>query len=659
MKTALLALVSCAACAAAPSEEWKFVQTLDVDRPCLMKLGLPAETLGAARPGLEDLRILDPAGREVPYLIERPVRGAAVMRAPKKFGATLEGKTTVILIETGVAQPLEAVELETPAAGFIKAVAAEGSPDGLSWQPLAAGLPIFRQASGAARLRVPLPQGVRPFIRLTVDDARSEPIPFTGAKLVAAAPAPAPEEDLPVRIAERGENGSRTRLVLDLGAANLTPAWVRFETGDQLFTRPVSAAVRAVEENEVSERTVARGAIYRVAVQGLPSSEQIELPLDLPVPGRELLVFIENGDSPPLRLTAVRVARRPVYALFLAREAGPHRILVGNPRCDAPRYDVAGLTDRLKDAAPTALAPSTLAANPAYRPAEALREIGDTGTALDTAAWRYRAAVRTARPGVQQLELGPDALSHADPSLRDVRLVRGGVQRPYLMERTSRERAIAPTVAAERDPNRPAISRWRLTLPRERLPVITLACRSRTPLFRRRVCVYERVKDRRGEAHERRLGAADWVRVPPATDAPLEVRLDSPPLTDTLFLETDNGDNPPIALDEFTLSYPVTRLLFRAPAEGATYLYYGNRRAESPRYDLSLIAPRLLAEERAVASTGAEEELRRSAPGELFSLSGTKGVLFWAALSLAVVALLAVIARLLPKAPPPAGTGEE
>ena len=39
------------------------------------------------------------------------------------------------------------------------------------------------------------------------------------------------------------------------------------------------------------------------------------------VRSRELLVLIENQDSPPLPITRVRAERRPVYLLFLARSA--------------------------------------------------------------------------------------------------------------------------------------------------------------------------------------------------------------------------------------------------------------------------------------------------------------------------------------------------
>jgi hypothetical protein len=93
-------------------------------------------------------------------------------------------------------------------------------------------------------------------------------------------------------------------------------------------------------------------------------------------------------------------------------------------------------------------------------------------------------------------------------------------------------------------------------------------------------------------------------------------------------------------------------VLFKAPPEPSTYLYYGNHDAAFPQYDLDLIAPRLLAEEKSVASLSTEETLKKSGVGEAFQISGTKSIIFWVALTVVVLVLLVVIAKLLPKSPP-------
>src|SRR6185436_14801066 len=108
---------------------------------------------------------------------------------------------------------------------------------------------------------------------------------------------------------------------------------------------------------------------------------QLSVPVDRQVRSRELLLLIKNQDSPPLPITAVRVERRPVYLVFLARQAGGYHLLTGNSRCPAPRYDVASLGASLKTAAsPIKLA--SLADNPNYRSPEVLPGMQEGDTAL-------------------------------------------------------------------------------------------------------------------------------------------------------------------------------------------------------------------------------------------------------------------------------------
>lgn len=651
MRTFCICLLMAATSFGALPSEWKHVQQFDVAQPGLVKLGLPADTLDAARPGLEDLRIFDSAGREVPYLIERTVSSPVVSRSPKDFQARIENQMTVLLIQTGVAQPIDAVTLETPATSFIKAVQVDGSTDQKTWQAITSGQPIFRQANGVSQLRVSFPSGVWPSLRVTVDDRRAEAIPFTGARLHAITGEPSPSESSPVTITERTDDG-QTRLTLDLGAAHLTLASLRIEASDPLFMRAVNLAVRQVAENAITEHVLARDTVYRVDVEGVKPAEHIDLPLDLTVHGRELLVLIDNGDNAPLQITGVRATRRPVYAVFLAQQTGAYQLVTGNPRCAAPRYDVAALGSRLKGVTASALKLSPLASNPSYQPAEPLPEIQDLGTALDTAAWSYRKAVKITRPGVQQLDLDLDVLAHADAAFRDLRLVRDGKQRPYIIERTSISRKLVPDFQPSNDPKRPKLSRWQIKLPNANLPITRFTCTSTSELFKRQVTLYEQPTTDRGEKYDRQLGQANWVRTPPATKLLLELVLNQRPMTDTLILETDNGDNPPIELANVQLYHPVTRILFKSPTEPATYLYYGNPEIGFPQYDLDLVAPRLLAEEKSVASLASEEPLKKSPVGELFQLSGTKSILFWTALVIVVVVLLVVVARLLPKNPP-------
>jgi hypothetical protein len=119
--------------------------------------------------------------------------------------------------------------------------------------------------------------------------------------------------------------------------------------------------------------------------------------------------------------------------------------------------------------------------------------------------------------------------------------------------------------------------------------------------------------------------------------------------TDTLWVETDNGDNPAIALGTAQAVYPVVRLVFKVAETDGFALAYGNRAANAPRYDLGLVAGRLLTSSRATSRIWAPT---RRSPGARNPFAGINGgVVFWGALALVVAALLVTVARLLPKPP--------
>ena len=632
--------------------EWQREQPFNVPAPGLVKLSLPVETLDAARPALEDLRLYDDAGNELPYLIQRPVPVAKVVQNIKSFHVSLTSSNTVIVLETGLTQPLDDVTLETPAGGFIKPVRIEGSTDLKSWRTLEQGQPVFRQPDGASRLHVSFPAGSWPWLRLTVDDQRTPPIPFIGAHIRVSVTESAPGEWMPAVIAERSENPGETRLALNLGAANLSLSAVQVETAEPLFSRQVTFAVPQISEGFIHEQTIGQGVIYRVVIEGQPAVESLLAPLQSQVRSRELLLFIHNQDSPPLPITAVRVERRPVYLVFLARQAGVCHLLTGNNQCAAPHYDLAALDMNLKSVAVAPLKLSPPAGNSNYRPPEVLPGIEETGAALDVTAWKYRKPVKIARDGAQQLELDLDALGHAQPDFQDLRLLHGSNQVPYIIERTSISRSLAPAVIATNGTEDPKLSRWLIKLPQSNLPVTRLSCVTRTALFQRDVALYEELADERGEKYRHNLSGASWIQKPDRKSGEFSLTLDGPPQSDTLFLETHNGDNPPIELDQFQLFYPVTRILFKARPDDELFLYYGNPRVDSPRYDLSLVAGQLLAADKAVASPTAEQQLRKSSWRE-HEIPGTGGVVFWGILSLVVVVLLIIISRLLPKSPPP------
>ena len=491
-----------------------------------------------------------------------------------------------------------------------------------------------------------LPDGAWTHLTLVLDDARSRPVPITGLVLQEEeSPAPPPEVGV-ARLGERIESVGETRLTIDLGAAHLPLAGLRFHTDEPLFVRRVNVFTRQWTNGEVRELSLGNGTIYRVAVEGQTNAAQLDLGLDAVPPTRELVVAIDNGDSPPLPLEAVEVLTRPTYLVFLARQAGAFQMFSGNPRATAPRYDVAALASQLKDARVSLLKPGGLGTNAEFRPSEPLPEIPVFAAALDAASWSFHRVIKTTPGAVQQLELTPHVLAHAQAGLSDLRLVAAGRQLPFILERAGFTRALSLEASRGDDPKRPRLGRWILRLPQPGLPITQLSCETKATLFQRDARVSEEIADRRGDRYPRLLGSASWVRRPNNKSIRLSVVLSAPPQTDTLLLEVDHGDNPPIELEKFQVSFPVTRVLFKAPPGERVELCYGNAKAIAPAYDLDLVASQILT---AAKSEATLADADPDGPGQPRLLSRNPSLIFFGVLALVVIGLVLVITRLLPK----------
>jgi len=240
--------------------EWRNTQALEVPARGLVHVNVPTATLDATQPGLEDLRIIDSTGNQVPYLIERLLPDAESTTRPTEFRSTIENGATQLNLKTGTSAPIIGVSLETPATQFMKAADVEGSNDGKTWTKLAGGDSLFQLPNGATKLRVSLPEGTWQFLRITIDDLGSPPVPFTGAQLNKARTT-APAEAVAVTIKSRDESPGTTRVALDLGAVNLTLGALRIESNEPVFARSVTLAEPDVSDDGIRERNITDAVI--------------------------------------------------------------------------------------------------------------------------------------------------------------------------------------------------------------------------------------------------------------------------------------------------------------------------------------------------------------------------------------------------------------
>lgn len=644
--------------AAAPldTSAWEWRQPVEIDAAGPVRIALPAAIRELTRLDAGDLRVLGPDGAEVACVRLQPADTPPRRPLALPLHPRLAGRTTVLEFALPAPDDVEMIMLDSPADDFLKSVTIEAAGADGVWRVVARDLVLFRLPSGPGNMAAEIGGPLVQHFRLTIDDRRSEPIPFTRVFLhLRARPGWEPDTLVaPVRSVETAAGA--TRIIADLGVRHRQLVGISVTARDAVFHRAVRALTTRLADDAIVEETLATGTIQRVALPEHLSFSATTFPVKFTAPSAELVLEVEDGDNPPLSIESVTVRLAPETLAFTAVAPGTYTLIAGQPAATTPRYDVAAFERDWLALPLTPARAGALARNPGYRAPALSRDVPELAGAFDGKGWTLARTVRIASPGAQALELDLAVLAASHSDLGDLRLVRDGRQVPYLVERTGRQRSVPLALTPAADPKRPQTGRWKIALPAARAPLTFLIFEIAEPLFERRVRLYETVRDRNRGTYEITLGAAIWTRRSADGPSRFRVEFSGVPQGRELILEIEHGDNAPFAPVKLEATYPLRRLRFRAEAATELALHFGNERATAPRYDLQLAAPRLLAAPEVKAELAAQLEAPAESPGlALFgdrSSPGTRAI-FWGSLGLVVVVLLWFVAKLLPK--PPAG----
>ena len=651
LSVVLSALLAGPSSAAEPPAAWAHSQTVTPKAGGLAEVRLPAETLDKALPDLRDVRLFDPSGVETPYVIDQPERPQPVWVRAEAFVARMEEGRTILTGRLSAPGPVDVLKLDAAGDDFLKSVTLEAREGG-AWRTLVRDRPVFRRRFIDESMELVFPARRVAEFRLTVDDGKTAAVPFTAVSARTAARPATGAEEAALTVTAREEGPVTTRLTLSLPARGLFIDEIVVETPEAVFQRSALVVVRRMGVGEgpdalILEDILGAETIHRWPAAGGHGAKRVEataISLGKRVAARKIVLTIVNGDSPPLTVTRVKARVLPTRLLFHAGGRREYRLAVGHPTAPAAAYDLASLRVALGRAARGPAAAGPLRANPSYKPPEVLPDLPETAAPLRVDPWGYRAAVTVSAPGVQRLELPPFVLSRAAADGRDLRLVRDGLQVPFIYDRRPVYRTLDPGVRpVEKAPQ--GVTRWEILLPSEGLPVTHLECRAADRFFSRPAVLYEERASEGGEKRRVSLGQSRWTRSG-TENGRLLLALGNPPAGEKFFLEVENGDNTPLTINNFRLHYRTYGIVFKAVPGTPVALHYGNPKASFPRYDAALVADRLLSADKSEAGLGAEEKLRPS--HRWFGGSGAGGAAFWVVLAAVSLLLLGLIAKLLP-----------
>jgi Protein of unknown function (DUF3999) len=610
--------------------------------------------------GATDLRFYDANGREVGYLLVPPPPTEPEWRQAEILPvAPIENereKTSGFEADFGQPVTIDRFRVAGLRPPFLKRIRLEGSGDRGHWTLLVSEGTLFDLPDEQLRqLDLAFPAGSFRYVRLTWDDTRSGRLPLPSAahaRLVGQTPAPPPLTSAVAFERRSGEPGT-SRFRIRLPAARLPIVALDLDAGGGHILRRATVEEARMRGGEVGPVVIGQTMLRRV-VQGSVAASALKIPIESPTESTIDLV-VDDGDNPPLDLRGVTAVFATLPWIYIESNGGELVARYGNATLTAPKYDLEAARDKLRiDSVAEAKW-----AEPRVRTSEetasgAPPPLPTVGAPLDVSDFKYIRPIPTGDPGLLVIPLDAPSLAHSGGVARqfaDVRVVDGdGRQVPFLVERASEPLSLP--VPIERSSTRPKglpegarlTSVYRVRLPIDRLPSSRLALTTSARVFQRRVMVVnERTPDtRRRDPWIEILAVSDWTHADqdkPTSELTFALRsVDAP----ELFVVVDEGDNSPLPITAARLLLPAYRLRLYRERGASLRLAYGRTDLSAPRYDLALLAPQLLGVPATEVIPGAEQPGPSAATAAAISPR-----VFWGAMSIAVVVLIGLIARLI------------
>ncbi len=617
------------------------------------KVARPGEA-AVARDGLSDLRLFAPGGRPVPYLLVQP-RAEPDWRSGRILPIAATKVTSGFDVDFRNAQPIDRVRVAGIPAPFLKRLRLEGSGDRAHWTLLQAEGTLFDLPDERiSNTDLSFLAGAYRYVRVTWNDANSGRVPPPATVLARSAPGipMPPEAAAAVAFERRPSEPGRSRYRLRLPATKLPVVALDLDVGNPYVHREATVSESRFTGTEAGPAVLGTAGLVRVVHSGA-TAEALRIPITSPSE-QEIDLIVQDGDNQPLDLQRVRLLFAELPWIYFESSSPTVVARYGDHSVAAPRYDLEAARESIdltntREArwAPALRLSAVSPQDAAASPAGAGSVVGD--------GFRY------ARPltgvdgggGLMAIPLDAAALSHSlGPTTRfaDMRIVdSANRQVPYLLERRDEPLSIELTLEGGSSPKAPPLppapagsrSVYRLPLPQAGLPAGTITVETTTRVFQRTVQIGTiRPPDRsRRDSQYAVLASAGWRHADERTAAPA-LTLPIPGVEENvLWLVVDEGDNAPLPLEHARLLLPSFRLRFFAPPGGGLRLVYGREDLQAPRYDLSLLAPRVMGA--AATEISAGPEVARADQVAFISPRW-----FWILLGTSVAALLALIARL-------------
>jgi hypothetical protein len=349
---ALLLTIPVLAAAPLPTawNHWRYSRAIELPAtgaPRFVSVTVPQDVYAHVRPWLPDVRVIDDAGSEVPFVFftHEGAKTTRSLAAAERENSFTPGRYTQVILDVGAQPPFHnGVEIRTPESDFIEWVQIDVSDDARVWRIVQERAPIFRfrkECRQGTQL-VRYSENNARYLRARILDGR-ERFVLSGASVVYEAIDPPERTAIDASTSlEPSPPAGETVWRIDLGTPALSIKQIQFKVAPSEFSRNVEIANSSDGSNW---SPMASGEIYRFRQENTVR-EQLSVDVSSYADRRFWRVTIQNGNDAPLPGGTPVPYMTQRHIVFEQVPGRTYRMLYGQALAKAPEYDLARRLDK-------------------------------------------------------------------------------------------------------------------------------------------------------------------------------------------------------------------------------------------------------------------------------------------------------------------------
>jgi hypothetical protein len=322
-----------------------------VARDGFYRVAIDPEVASLASSSFANLRIVDEAGKETPYILEEEVPVFSTQQfleykiLEKK---QVKGCCTKLILSNPDKKSINNISLQIKNAETYKQATLRGSDDRQTWYALKEqfSLNVIDGGNQTYEIRIlDFPLCNYPFLSITVDDSLSAPLNFVRAGYYNTNTTLGIYSSVPSLKFSVGEKTKEkeTHITITLDTARLIDKLELSLSGLPFYLRQATLYETGTRLNKKKKPEPFQNYIQQIQ---LTSTHASTIRLD----GRKfqnLLLVIENNDNPPLIIDSVTAFQLNRYATAWLKKGASYKMKIGSADMSAPIYDLGFFRDSI------------------------------------------------------------------------------------------------------------------------------------------------------------------------------------------------------------------------------------------------------------------------------------------------------------------------